>query len=86
MSPTRRFPSGRTGKIAREDYYDKTFGNSVATDMGKTEAKSYEREEPLKTAAECALAIVAAGTVIAAAGIYVNLQKEPMEMLAGRTE
>ena len=74
------------GKIAREDYYDKTFGNSVATDMGKTAAKSYEQEEPLKTAAECALAIVAAGTVIAAAGIYVNLQKEPMKMLAGRTE
>lgn len=73
------------GRIEKENYYDKTFGNSMGTDAGEM-AETYEPEEPLKAAAECALAVVAAGTVIAAAGIYVNLRKEPMKMLAGRDE
>lgn len=73
------------GRIEKENYYDKTFGNSMGTDAGEM-AETYEPEEPLKAAAECALAVVAAGTVIAAAGIYVNLKKEPMKMLAGRDE
>lgn len=74
------------GKIERAAYYDKTFGNSVVTDAGEREEAAFEQAAPVKAAAECALAVVAAGTVIAAAGIYVNLQKEPMKMLAGRTE
>lgn len=73
------------GRIEKENYYDKTFGNSMGTDAGEM-AETYEPEEPLKAAVECALAVVAAGTVIAAAGIYVNLRKEPMKMLAGRDE
>lgn len=73
------------GRIEKENYYDKTFGNSMGTDAGEM-AETYEPEEPLKAAAECVLAVVAAGTVIAAAGIYVNLRKEPMKMLAGRDE
>ena len=73
------------GKIGKENYYDTTFGNSMGTDVGGVE-ETFEPEEPLKAAAECALAIVAAGTVIAAAEIYVNLKKEPMKLLAGRTE
>ena len=79
--------SGEIGKrIQKEDYYDKTFGNSVAMDAGKTEEEPYVQEYPLQAAVECALVIVAAGTVISAAGIYVNLRKEPMKMLAGRDE
>ncbi|MCI8523778.1 MAG: ABC transporter permease [Lachnospiraceae bacterium] len=79
--------SGEIGKrIQKEDYYDKTFGNSVALDAGKTEEEPYVQEYPLQAAVECALMIVAAGTVISAAGIYVNLRKEPMKMLAGRDE
>ena len=73
-------------RIEKENYYDKTFGNSMATDAGERAEESYEPEEPLKAAAECTLAIVAAGTVIAASGIYANLRKEPMKMLAGRQE
>lgn len=73
------------GKIGKENYYDTTFGNSMGTDVGGVE-ETFEPEEPLKAAAECALAIVAAGTVIAAAEIYVNLKKEPMKLMAGRTE
>lgn len=74
------------GKIGKESYYDKTFGNSMGTDAGELEEETFEEPEPLKAAAECTFAIVAAGTVIAAAGIYVNLKKEPMKLLAGRTE
>lgn len=74
------------GRIEKENYYDKTFGNSMGMDAGEMAEESFEPEEPLKAAAECALAIVAAGTVIAAAWIYVNLQEEPMKLLAGRTE
>lgn len=74
------------GKMDREAYYDKTFGNSVGTDAGEMTEEPFAQTEPLQTAAECALAIVTAGTVIAAVEIYVNLCKEPMKMLAGRTE
>lgn len=74
------------GKIEKEAYYDKTFGNSTGTDAENMEEVSYEQADSWKTAAECSLAVMAAGTVIAAAGIYGNLRKEPMEMLAGREE
>lgn len=74
------------GKLERKTYYDKTFGNSVGTDAGDMDEASYERADPLKASAECALVIVAVGTMISAVGIYVNLRKEPMKMLAGRKE
>lgn len=74
------------GKIEKENYYDKTFGNSMGTDAGEMTEESFEQTEPLRAAAECAFAIMAVGTVIAAAGIYRNLQKEPMKLLAGRDE
>lgn len=74
------------GRIQKENYYDKTFGNSMGTDAEDMAGEPFEPEEPLKAAAECALAIVAAGTMIAAVGICVNLRKEPMKMLAGRRE
>lgn len=74
------------GKIERETYYDKTFGNSVSMDAEDIDEASYEQADPLKAAAECVLAIVAAGTMISAVEIYVNLRKEPMKMLAGRPE
>ena len=74
------------GRIEKKTYYDKTFGNSMGTDAGEMTEESFAPEDPLKAAAECALAIVAAGTVIAASGIYVNLRKEPMKLLAGRDE
>lgn len=72
------------GKMNREAYYDKTFGNSMGTDAGEMTEEPFEQTEPLQAAAECALAIVTAGTVIAFVEIYVNLCKEPMKMLAGR--
>lgn len=74
------------GKIERKTYYDKTFGNSVGTDAEDMSEASYERADPLKASAECALVIVAVGTMISAVGIYVNLRKEPMKMLAERRE
>lgn len=74
------------GKIERETYYDKTFGNSVSMDAEDIDEASYEQADPLRAAAECVLAIVAAGTMISAVEIYVNLRKEPMKMLAGRPE
>lgn len=74
------------GKIERETYYDKTFGNSVSMDAEDIDEASFEQADPLKAAAECVLAIVAAGTMISAVEIYVNLRKEPMKMLAGRPE
>lgn len=74
------------GKIERKTYYDKTFGNSAGTDAGDMDEASYERADPLKASAECALVIVAVGTMISAVGIYANLRKEPMKMLAGRRE
>lgn len=81
------FLSGEiAGKIEKENYYDKTFGNSMGMDAQELEEASYGQINPLKATAECALAVVAVGTVISVAGIYVNLQKEPMQMLAGRGE
>ncbi|MCX4322262.1 MAG: hypothetical protein OSJ59_04795 [Lachnospiraceae bacterium] len=81
------FLSGEiAGRIEKKTYYDKTFGNSMGTDAGEMTEESFAPEDPIKAAAECALAIVAAGTVIAASGIYVNLRKEPMKLLAGRDE
>lgn len=74
------------GKIERKTYYDKTFGNSVGTDAEDMSEASYERTDPLKASAECVLVIVAVGTMISAVGIYVNLRKEPMKMLAERRE
>lgn len=74
------------GKIERKTYYDKTFGNSVGTDAEDMSEASYERADPLKASAECVLVIVAVGTMISAVGIYVNLRKEPMKMLAERRE
>lgn len=74
------------GKIERKTYYDKTFGNSVGTDAVDMDEASYERADSLKASAECALVIVAVGTMISAVGIYVNLRKEPMKMLAERRE
>ena len=74
------------GKLERKTYYDKTFGNSAGTDAGDMDEASYERVDPLKASAECALVIVAVGTMISAVGIYANLRKEPMKMLAGRRE
>ena len=71
-------------RMEKESYYDKTFGNSVGTDAGEME-EPCEQADPLKAAAECALAVISVGTVIAAASIYANLRKEPMLMLAGRT-
>lgn len=74
-------------KIEKGNYYDKTFGNSMAMDTESIlEEEAYVQEYPLKTASECAFAIMAAGTVISTAGIYANLRKEPMKMLAGREE
>lgn len=72
------------GKIQKEAYYDKTFGNSAGMDAEEWEEISYEQEKPFMAAAKCTLAIVAVGTVIAVVGICVNLRKEPMKMLAGR--
>lgn len=74
------------GKLERKTYYDKTFGNSAGTDAGDMDEASYERVDPLKASAECALVIVAVGTMISAVGIYANLREEPMKMLAGRRE
>lgn len=73
-------------RVAKEDYYDKTFGNSMVTDVADMEEMSYEQADSWKAAVECALAVVTAGAVIAAAGIYGNLRKEPMKMLTGRDE
>lgn len=73
-------------KIEKKEYYDKTFGNSMGMDAEEREEASYGQTDPLKAAAECALAVVAAGTATAAAGICANLRKEPMQMLAGRDE
>lgn len=74
------------GKIEKEAYYDKTFGNSTGTDAENMEEVSYEQADSWKAPVECALAVMAAGAVISAVGIYGNLRKEPMKMLSGREE
>lgn len=67
-------------RIGKENYYDKTFGNSMGTDADDMGEISYEQADPLKAAVECALVIVTVGTMIAAVGIYINLRKEPIEV------
>lgn len=83
--------SGLAGEIAGEienkSYYDTTFGNSAAAAQEKLpEEEVAAQENPLSSAGECALAILAAGTVISTAGILRNLRREPMQMFAQRRE
>lgn len=76
-----------SGKIAEgiEDktYYDTTFGNSAALDGENAwEVEPLEQAYPLQSAMQCILAIIAAGSGIAAVGIQKNLRSEPMKMFA----
>lgn len=73
--------------IGGRSYYDTSFGNSGAIDG---EALLQEEETayaaPVRSAAGCAILILSAGTVIASAGIFRNLRREPMQMFAGGEE
>lgn len=73
--------------IGNKSYYDTAFGNSAAADTETViEEETDEQDYPLRSAAECALAVMAAGGVTASVGIYRNLRMEPMKMFAGRRE
>lgn len=76
------------GQIGTQSYYDTTFGNSGAVEMEESEQaeESDAYSAPMKSAAGCALLILAAGTVIASVGIRRNLRREPMRMFADREE
>ncbi len=76
------------GQIGGRSYYDTTFGNSVAVEMEDAwqEEDSVVYSAPMQSAAGCALMILAAGSVIAAAGIRRNLGREPVQMFADRGE
>lgn len=69
--------------IENKTYYDTTFGNSAALGVEDAlEEELLEQAYPLQSAMQCILAITAAGSGIAAVGIWRNLRSEPMKMFA----
>lgn len=75
------FLSGKiAGGIGPADYYDTSFSNGMSSHTESEEKETAEdssAEETVRTI----LGILSAGSLISAAGIWLNLRAEPMEML-----
>lgn len=79
--------SGRiAGSIEPADYYDASFSNGMVSGEQTAEEEAEESGGSAADVAGLIAGILAAGSVIAGTGIWLNLKAEPMEMLAKREE